>query len=114
MSEILYKYVKGKGWVPETTPNTHKRWSALFGPHLVTVIDTPPRTGERGWMVTSYVRNGILDLVECWHAVTAGYRHDQDDRLGWICTLGDEELIAEEGNSQRYITVEVIPHHTAR
>lgn len=112
--EILYRYVKGKGWIPEpqTRPTIlisssdnqiYESYNDIVHhrnrvPQRVTLINCPPLVGQYGWAVDYAVNeaDGTLDYPTIFRDVTrVRYRDD----YGWVCS--EHSLNSES----RYVTV---------
>lgn len=115
----MYKYVKGKGWlpIPKVQTTTDEDGNTFYLDELaeyptysgnvyenqrVRLIDRPPRVGEYGWAVASFERHdGTLNWTSIfWDVTRGGYR----DYYGWIC-----RSCSHLSPGMRYITVETLP-----
>ena len=89
--EILYSYVRGKGWVPSVIEGYTR--DVLYGGvmYRVTILDQRPEFNDRAWAV-----DHDETLPEIFDHIT---QHDAPE-FGWLVTNKSELW-----DSTRYVTV---------
>ena len=103
MSETIYKYVKGKGWIPEANPVDYgdvASYSAVYGSHRVTILDRPPQVGERAWNVDFFDDNGTLNFPAIWLDIVNGRGVPLARPCGWV-----RDYVRTLSEGCRYVTV---------
>ena len=91
MSEILYKYEKGKGWVVDHTPDEPKKWYVLF---KTSQRRNWQNIGHREMYYTTYA-----GALASFKNVMSNYREEVENR-GWLFGIFDTEY--PPANTQPY------------